>query len=313
MFGKEPGEYILRVALPQHCTGALIGPKGLRIKAIREKTNAKLFVENDTHEGHQMVRILGSTEAILQAIPHISDVIDDEMPEDKLREWGAQMLFQEPGRGRKGAGGKRPPAHADRNHQPPSSGKGCKGGDGPKRRRSRSRSAHFEQDDVSEPSPWGPAEGVDGAPLEAMHAMMVEFPPGGLGMAHAVSCDLPNYRVGGLIGRRGEYIHHVQRETGTQVVFSELPKGGGEVTHRTMTVTGPLLAVYAAHMMMMRRFHEEEAKEEAQARTGRGGFPNEQEAHIENLQTQLADLERQLAEARGEPAGRAGRKGKGKR
>jgi len=318
MFGKEPGEYIFRAALPAPCTGALIGPRGSKIKALRDKTGAKVFVENETYEGHQMVRVIGSTESIIQALPSVSDAIEDEMPEDKLAQWAAVMSFKEAGGGRaRKGGGKR--SRRGGGGEDRGGGKGARRGgeergSDRKQSRSRSRSRHQDREDEAEPSPWDVPEIFDSSPIETIKSLVDQFPPGALSMAHAVSCDLPNYRVGGLIGRRGDYINHVQRETGTQVVFSD---ANSEVTHRTMTVTGPLVAVYAAHMMMMKRFHEDEARDEAEASRpprGRGQAPPSEEAHIGELQSQLADLERQLAEARGEaPPSGGRRKGKGGR
>jgi len=314
MLGKEPGEYTFRAALPAPSTGALIGSRGAKIKALRERTGAKVFVDNEIFEGHQMVRLIGTSQAIVLALPSVCEAIDEEMNEERLQQWASVLVFQEGGRKGKGAG-KRPPAWEERGKGEDSGGKGSRRGGGEERRaRSRSRNAHPRwelQEQPWVPEPFSafrgpPTEGHATAHLEAMHAMSLEFPPGALGMAHAVTCDLPNYRVGGLIGRKGEYINYVQRETGAQVAFSEAPRSS-EVSHRTMTITGPLLAVYAAHMLMMKRFHEEE---EPPMRGGHGGG---NEGRIGQLQSQLADLERQLAEARGGEAPGAWRKGKGKR
>ena len=53
---KEPGEYVLRIALPKESTGRLIGPRGTSIKKLREETNAKVFVDNETFEGRAVER-----------------------------------------------------------------------------------------------------------------------------------------------------------------------------------------------------------------------------------------------------------------
>jgi len=330
MFGKEPGEYVFRAVLPAQCSSALIGPRGARIKALRERTGAKVFVENDIHEGHQMVRLIGVTEALIQALPTVSEVMEEEMAQNDLVQWAGIMSFRDPaagggrrrhkggggGGGAGGGGGKRSRRGNSKGDERGSGKGGRKGGEersgsGRQWSRSRSRSRDWDADGYSEAS-YG-RQDFDGAPMETMQALADDFIPGALNMAHAVSCDLPNYRIGGLIGRKGEYINNVQRETGAQVIFNDLPKGS-EATHRTMTVTGPLMAVYAAHMMMMKRFHEEEAREEAEANPPPARSSREA-SQVEALQSQLADLERQLTEARGEKPQSSRRKGgsKGKR
>lgn len=318
MFGKEPGEYVFRAVLPAQCSSALIGPRGARIKALRERTGAKVFVENDIHDGHQMVRLIGATEALIQALPTISEVMEEEMPANDLVQWAGIMSFgRRRNKGGGGGGGKRSKRGNSKGDERDNGKGGRKGGEerrgsGRHWSRSRSRSRDWDADVYSEPS-YGRQDDFDGASIETMHAIADEFIPGALNMAHAVSCDLPNYRIGGLIGRKGEYINRVQRETGAQVIFNDLPKGS-EATHRTMTVTGPLLAVYTAHMRMMKKFHEEEAREEAEANPPPARSSRES-SQVEALQSQLADLERQLNEARGEKPQSSRRKGgsKGKR
>jgi len=328
MFGKEPGEYVIRAALPAQCSSALIGPRGGRIKALRERTSAKVFVENDIHDGHQMVRLIGGTEALIQALPTISEVMEEEMSPDDLVHWAGIMGFGRRrnkggggGGGAGGGGGKRSRRGNGKGDDRGGGKSGRKGGDergGSGRHWSRSRSRSRDWDDAywdDGRHDWddGRHDDFDGAPIEMIQTMVDDFVPGALHMAHAVSCDLPNYRIGGLIGRKGEYINRVQRETGAQVIFNDVPKGS-EVTHRTMTVTGPLLAVYAAHMMMMKSFHEQEAREEAEANPPPSRSSRES-SQVEALQSQLADLERQLMQARGEKPPSSRRKGgsKGKR
>jgi len=170
-----------------------------------------------------------------------------------------------------------------------------------------------ELDERDAPDGTGPD---NEAAVEVMRELINQFPAGALDLPHAVSCDLPSNRVGALIGRKGEFVHRVQQVTGTEANFSEAPKGG-EVIHRTLSITGPLISVYAAHMMMMKKYHEDELRERlSEARPP----PREEEDKIEILQSQLKSPERQLQEARGErPDGGGGggggrpRKGKGRR
>merc|ERR1719401_1731165 len=106
-------------------------------------------------------------------------------------------------------------------------------------------------------------------------------------MAHAINCELPKHRIGSLIGKKGAYVDQVEKETGARVVFTDPPPGEKQ-EHRTMSITGPLVSVYAAHMMMMREYHEAE-------RRNNGGLSDRK---VDELQSQLAALQRQLEDAR---------------
>merc|ERR1719401_1906037 len=118
-------------------------------------------------------------------------------------------------------------------------------------------------------------------------------------MAHAINCELPKHRIGSLIGKKGAYVDQVEKDTGARVVFTDPPPGEKQ-EHRTMSITGPLISVYAAHMMMMREYHEAERKEqdrerEERERRNNGGLSDRK---VDELQSQLAALQRQLEDAR---------------
>eukprot|EP00927_Polykrikos_kofoidii_P037173 TRINITY_DN31345_c0_g1_i4.p1 TRINITY_DN31345_c0_g1~~TRINITY_DN31345_c0_g1_i4.p1 ORF type:complete len:1202 (+),score=221.23 TRINITY_DN31345_c0_g1_i4:68-3673(+) len=95
--------------------------------------------------------------------------------------------------------------------------------------------------------------------LEMMSVISRVFPDGGLDVDYSVSCDLPDKRCGALIGKRGEYVDWVQRVTGARVRF----EGSEEARRRedgarSVTVVGKLLQVYTAHMLMMKRYLDNE-------------------------------------------------------
>lgn len=341
--GKEPGEIVFRCALPAACSGALIGPSGARIKALRQKTGAKVFVENETHDGHQMARVIGPQDAISAALIEVCEVLETEVPEDKIARWASVMSFEggkgggKGGKGNKGGNDDRDrDRDRDRNHERGSGGgrdhdrgsgggraqdhwdgdRGSGGGRGRSRSRRRDHGGHGDEfrsnlDAITSLS--GPHGG---------------FPPGALEMPHQISCDLPNERVGGLIGRKGECINHVQKSTGAKIVFSEAPKNTD--APRTMTITGDPLAVYAAHMMMMKKYHQDQYEEENKRRQEEeqqrrhednrhssrkdDGWRNQKggaqrggaEADVNDLQNQLADLQKQLDQAQSQNNKRKG-------
>merc|ERR1712187_83464 len=149
------------------------------------------------------------------------------------------------------------------------------------------------------------------ASLEAIRMLMHEFPPGKLDLQYSVECQLPGDRVGGLIGKRGESIQEVEKATSARVNFEEAQPGE---PNRPVTIVGPLISVYAAHMMLMKRYHEDLQREEEERREQERKRAKEDE--VARIEQQLEDLKRQLAAVEG-GAGATGRSrkggGKGKR
>mmetsp|Transcript_128613 Transcript_128613/g.222901 ORF Transcript_128613/g.222901 Transcript_128613/m.222901 type:complete len:1237 (-) Transcript_128613:64-3774(-) len=95
--------------------------------------------------------------------------------------------------------------------------------------------------------------------LDVLTAISEDFPNGGLDKDYLVSCDLPGKRCGSLIGKRGEHVDFIQRVTGTRVKFEE--DRNREDGCRQMSVVGKLLHCYAAHMLMMRRYLDNETSD----------------------------------------------------
>eukprot|EP00413_Alexandrium_margalefii_P003911 CAMPEP_0204519242 /NCGR_PEP_ID=MMETSP0661-20131031/4631_1 /ASSEMBLY_ACC=CAM_ASM_000606 /TAXON_ID=109239 /ORGANISM="Alexandrium margalefi, Strain AMGDE01CS-322" /LENGTH=106 /DNA_ID=CAMNT_0051524739 /DNA_START=114 /DNA_END=430 /DNA_ORIENTATION=- len=81
-----------------------------------------------------------------------------------------------------------------------------------------------------------------------------------------------------------EYIAYLERRTGTTISLSE----GDAEGYMNLMIAGPLLAVYAAHMAVMKTYHDQEHERAGKQR---------QTVRIEELQTQLASLENQLRDA----------------
>jgi len=339
--GREPGEFVLRAALPHAVTGAVIGPRGERIKSIRATTGAKVFVENDSFEGHQMVRVIGVPHSINQALPQILQIIDEEMSEDVMADWARIESFDPnvaPGPGKAGGkkGGGKGKGKEDRGQRPRS------------RSRSRGRGHRGSGDPVLPVEEFQAEEGApeeevallfDGNMLEALNVANADFPDGRQELAHAINCDLPADRVSQLMGPRKAFSNFVSKATGCSIEVSKAASPGS----LTISIQGPLFATYEAHALLMKQYHEqdiaaeeeqrvkeeEEAAKQAQARDpeprsrsrgggggrGRGGgsIDETDPAQIENLQSQLAALQQQLkAVQRDKGGGNGGGKGGGK-
>ncbi|CAK9036933.1 unnamed protein product [Durusdinium trenchii] len=108
-------------------------------------------------------------------------------------------------------------------------------------------------------------------------------PPQYLDQDYCITCSLPNAQCGALIGRGGENINEVERKTGTRV---QLTKKEENSDHRTLSIIGPLISVYAAHLLVMRNFNEALHR------------PDPKERQVEELQKQIAVLTQQVDSVR---------------
>jgi len=97
LLGKEPGEYIFRVLLPQSATGRLIGQAGGNIKQIREDTGAKLFVDEKKYGSHQLLKVVGVPETLRNALIAVAGIVEEELLEANLPDWGHAMITEHEG------------------------------------------------------------------------------------------------------------------------------------------------------------------------------------------------------------------------
>lgn len=300
LLGKEAGEYIYRCALPSFVRGKLIGTGGAHIKQLREDTGAKIFVDNEVYSGHQFARIIGPKEVINKALSTINDLVQEEVDLPEYDPWAAVQWFASdtaPGKG-SAPSFVDPRRDVPRGRSPPRDQPRGKGGREREDRGRRDRSRSPVQQRERPPAQRAPPQG---SPVEVIERMIGQFPEGALGMDHAVSCDLPEKAVGQLLGEREEYKDKIERTTGA--VISVDKSQGPE--HLTIMITGPLIWVYAAHCMVMQRYHEQEQRAEEERR--RAAATDERSvARVEELQSQLAELQAQLAEVQRSKAGSKG-------
>jgi len=277
--GKEAGEFMLRAAIPTKASGAIIGPKGVNIQAIRNEFNARVFIEKSIEQGHQAIKLVASLDNMRHALLRINEAVQEEARTSELfRDWSSIRSFGEPGTGLQESAGV-PHKGSDYGK---GSGKPPKGGG---KRRERSRSPR--------------RDGGQHSMFKALATALADFPEGTLEEEFVLQCDLPRAKVSALIGKSGDHVRSVRKETRTRVNFDEAP---GQDT-QTMTIKGRMMDVYRAHSMMMRRYHDED-KEVQQVEV-------EKAAKVQGLQAQLADIQKQLAMVAS--AGGKGKGGKGKR
>jgi len=269
---------------------------------LREKTGAKIFVENDIFEGHQFTRIIGHTHIILNTLRLLNEMVQEECSNDDFERWASVASF------RQTAGGARDNNRGDR-HSPPRS-RHASPHPGSRRDQGRGRDRDMDRFDSDRRggggqghAPLPPPRHAPPPPAgdlgEALLRLASEFPPGATEMDHAISCDLPNNRVGALIGRKGEHVMAVERQTGAKIAFEE-GRREQDVEYRTITITGPLLSVYNAHMILMKTYHEKEIEELAKEERARAPPRDEQKSgDLDSLQAQIMALEGQLQAVRG--------------
>lgn len=298
--GRETGEFVFRGAISPRMSGAIIGPKGARVQQMREQSNARVSIDKDVYQGHQMVKVIAQPDGIRAAVAMINECVQEEAGSEWFAQWALASSFvdgQEDGWGKgheKGKGKER-----SRSPRRERGGHNDWGSDGRGGYEQQGYGGYEEQVGYSPgPDAWNtggpPAHSEDdGWLLNSMATTIGEFPPNTLELEYSITCDLPVEKVSGLIGKSGANISEVRRITGTKIHFEEAE---GEEPQQTLLIQGPLLNVYRAHALMMRRYHEMDLK-------GTG--------EVSDLKNQLEALQRQLESVT--PKGKGKGKGKGKK
>lgn len=318
LLGKEPGEYVFRFCVPRRTSGALIGPQGSHIKTLRNETNAKVFVENESQCDHQMVRVIANPDNMITCLRRINEVLQAESEADYYREWAQVVNFSgitqdNPGfdaKGRHSAGkggsdGGSMYGGSDVNSQP-LGGKGAP------------RSGSWPSTGPGGPQPVAPAGAFPvstpsfpaSAPsrqtdqggssvqelVDRVQCAVASLPQGTAQMRYSISCELATDQVKQMSGPNGEYFRNVERSTGAEITAAAGSDGTSQET-QTISIVGPLLHTYTAHLMLMKRFREVDAVPPPDlAHRGREGgseaAPNAEST--EQLQAQIAELQAKL-------------------
>jgi len=302
--GKEPGEVVIRALIPVKASGAIIGPKGSNIQALRDDNQAKIFIDKNNVQGHQVIKLISGVDSLRSVLVRLNDCVQAEAHTEAFQEWAAVRNF---GSGHGPAdGGHRGSDrhHEDRGRDDHRSGRGERRRSRSRRRRSRSRGGggrgHSDRHDggFGMPPPQQHHEPL----LMGLARGLAAFPEGSLQLEYVITCDLPTSKVSALIGKRGEHITFVRRTTQTQVHFDEAA-GGTDNPMQQMSIKGPLAQVYRAHALMMRRYHESELSAPG------GPAPSSPPAavaavpDVSSLQNHIADLQKQLEMVRAQQSG----------
>ncbi|CAJ1388563.1 unnamed protein product [Effrenium voratum] len=256
----DSGQYVFRCVVTKQMSSAIIGPKGANARAIREDSGCKVAVDSNIIGGHQLVKLVGEPRGLRVAIAMVNRHIQDQCGSPAYSDWASVKCFD-----RSGNPVYMPPAETF--------GKGERGG----QHGHASHTSQEREDRERTPRGQGSARGraaipppasltslkqpeseVDAALLDALSQTATAFPPGGLDIEYTITCELPSEKVGLLIGRKGEDVQRIRKSTGTYVHFDPVQDGA---EGQTLVIRGPLLQVYRAHALLMRRYHETQAEE----------------------------------------------------
>lgn len=295
--GPDRGSYIVRCVVTKQMSSAIIGPKGNNARAIREESGSKVVIDPNITAGHQFVKLVGEPQGLRIALARVNQYVQEQYGSPTYMEWATIKSFD-------GAGN---PIHSGPAETGFSYGSvhghmGKGGAEWPDERERTPR-----QGATATPAQWSGSEGVVVPPqppvsvsgddpesdlLSALSSTAEGFPAGTLDMEYTITCELPSEKVGLLIGKRGEDVQRIRKTTGTYIHFDPAQDGSDG---QTLTIRGPLLKVYRAHALLMRRYHETQAEEAPHNGTSTNGDSDQK---VQALEEQLQAMQRQLAEVK---------------
>lgn len=290
--GTERGQYVLRIAVTRSMSSAIIGPRGANVRGIREETGAKVVVDTAVSAGQQVAKVLGNLESLSAGLAAVNRIIQQDYGTAPYEDWVSASIpsFGGPGHEQRRERSPRRLPPAPPVPRPPSAPAvippprkvSLDEGDAP------NSPEHFDAD--------GHDDGVDQSLLQALGAVIPEFPPGTLDMEYTISCEFPKEKVSLLIGRKGENVQEIRKATGARIHFEPLQEGSDG---QTLNIKGPLLQTYRAHALLMKKYHEcepmeEEPVEEPPPPVEEPSDPGAD--RVKAIQEQLNALQKQLAE-----------------
>jgi hypothetical protein len=227
--GKEHGEYIFRLSITKKTAGLLIGSGGANIKALRQESGAKVFVENESQQGHRLVRVIGAYEGIMRALDGLHRYVQQDADTEEFHSVYAAIInfgeFERNGN-----------YIEDNHHRTNDSWR-------------NSKSSYSKEDRPSSSS--AAARAIPEA-LDLLADGIRDMPPHLPNLQYALSFEIPAAHSEDL----REYAVDVMKETATQITIEE------QIEDRCQAlIVGTLAWCYAANALMIKRLTrlEEEA------------------------------------------------------
>lgn len=300
--GPEAGHCIIRCVVTKQMSSAIIGPKGNNARAIREESSCKVAIDTNVTSGHQQVKLIGEPRNLTLALAMVNRHIQDQFGTPGYTEWSTIKGFDRAGN----------PVHCSPGELSTSWIKGDRGDQWSEWEEERERTPR--RPPMPAAPPPGPARcaaipppesltshkaqkgDLDSALLGTLGEVARGFPPGALDEEYTITCELPSDKVGLLIGKRGEDVQRIRKASGTYVHFDPAQDG---MDGQTLIIRGPMLKVYRAHALLMRRYHETQHEEVAEPGPPPNFEPNPVDPHlVQDLEEQLAELKRQVEAAK---------------
>lgn len=385
------GRFLFRCALSKFTAGAIIGSKGERINALRSSSGAKINIDRDVVEEHQLVTIGGERDQLMSVLDELNQAVQADVEQPWFHPWAQQRTISSEGlngaavedtrssRPRR-SGTRRSDEHRGCTifvgHLPQSAtvdslrhhfqefgevsdadvridpktgrskgfgfitfcephgvercldptaehridgrwvdvkryaedgGDDFEANDEDYRHEYNGRRGH--RDDYDDKG-RGKGAAWDGNHLDWFNGLAEDMPEDYMNLEYCVTFCLPSAKCGAIIGRSGEHLTKVQHMTDAEITISKKEEAEGPNGQRTVTITGRLLCVYAAHLMLMRRYNDDEIEFQASRDRERdrreGNHPRQEAATIEALQRQIQELKNQVTKVQGAPAGSRG-------
>jgi len=208
----------LKILVPRAAVGGVIGKGGERIKAIRERSGAKINISDATYAGpdaDQTITIGGTAEALMAAMADINSHVQALSKESWFAAWASN-----------------PGTMSSQSY----------GGSGQHGNNYGSMGYNY----------YSANPGIN-----EMINIAQSLPPYVMEDARgfALSCVVPSRLVGGLIGRGGAGTKEVQSMTKTKISIREIPD---DPNNNSLNINGPLSNLCCAYMLMMKRYLDAE-------------------------------------------------------
>ncbi|KAF9297916.1 hypothetical protein BGZ74_009598 [Mortierella antarctica] len=224
----------IRLLVPHHRMGSVIGKGGAKIKEIQEASGARLVASEEILPGstERTITVTGVPDAIHIAVYHVGVVLQEHSERDRT----INVIPYKP---------------MARGAFPGGPTGGSHGGYS-----SHNQSHHHHQ-------PYG---GYGGYPPQGpMMPYGQDFMPpsgssGGPG-TQAQQIFIPNDLVGSVIGKGGSKINEIRQMSGSHIKISEPPAHGSTSNERLVTITGTLESNQMALYLLYQRLESEKARQ----------------------------------------------------
>mmetsp|Transcript_85333 Transcript_85333/g.241849 ORF Transcript_85333/g.241849 Transcript_85333/m.241849 type:complete len:516 (-) Transcript_85333:4-1551(-) len=94
-FVDASGEYRLRCALTESGATAAIGPAGHGLSALSEETGARILVDDEVFENHQLTMVSGGKEQLVAAFERLNSLVQADVEEPWFGDWADLREFSQ--------------------------------------------------------------------------------------------------------------------------------------------------------------------------------------------------------------------------